>query len=260
MKIFDAQVRSDTRTEEELRNLHYFGTERVVSTAHDIRRFELAEELLEYFRQLVEDEAARLRRCDLVAHVALGVLPPARPRRAHYEVWRELPEFLRREEVVAVGEIGAWEDTRSQWELFTLQAEMARDLDLPVIVTPPSTLHVNMTYKMMQRLQEVGLPPHRCMLNRVDERTAETVHAEGFVAGISVGFHHMEPRRAATLLGNLIEANGTDERIALNSALQRGAADILGIPKTVVALGESGVASESIQRLAYANAFTLFVR
>lgn len=261
MKIFDAQIRSDVCTDADLQNLHYFDTERVVTTAHAPRHFERAEDLLGYFDELTSEESARLKRCGLEPSVALGVLPNARPRRAHFEVWRELPFLLAEPEVVALGEIGAWEDSQEHWELFERQVDIARQIDgLPIIATPPNDLLVNMTYKMMQHVEAVGLAPELALMNRLDERLIETVVREGFVAGVSVGTSNLEPRAAAKLLAEVVERLGSAERIILNSSLRTGGTDVLGIPKTIVALQDLGVDRRTIERLAYGNAMALLVR
>lgn len=259
MRIFDAHIRSDTRTDDELRNLHYFETERAVTAAHAPRRFETAADLLAYFDALLGPEVERLRRCDLIPHVALGVLPDARPRRAHYEVWRELPELLRRDPVVAVGEIAAWEDTRTQWELFERQVKLALEADLPIMVTPPAVLHVNMTYKMMRRIDQLGFPASRCLLLRVRDRVAHTAHTEGFVVGIAVGNENVAPRDAARFIVELAEERGALQRVALCSSLRRGAADVLGVPKTIVALRDLGCDDELLQMVAHDAAAKLLL-
>lgn len=261
MKIFDAQMRSDTRTDDELRNLAYFDTELVVTTAHAARRFEDAAQLLNYFSGLLDGELNRIRRCGLDGGVALGMLPATRPRRAHPEVYRDLPELLHDERVLAVGEIGAWEDTEEHWELFDRQVRFAVEAGLPIIVTPPSVLRVNMTYKMMARTGRLGLSPQRCMMNLLDGRLLDTVVEEGFTGGIAVGYRQIEPRQAAAIVRAVIERQPLAvNQILLNSSLRRGAADILGIPKTVVALGEAGVSTEQIEKLAFGNAEQFFVR
>ncbi len=261
MKIFDAQIRSDVCSDADLQNLHYFETERVVTTAHAPRNFERAEDLLAYFDDLCTDECARLRRCGLQPHVALGVLPNARPRRAHFEVWRELPFLLQQPEVVALGEVGAWKDTDEHWELFERQIAIAREAGpIPVIATPPADLRVNMTYKMMQHIEKLDMAPELVLMNRLDERLIETVVRDGFVAGVSVGTSNLEPRQAARLLAEVIERLGSADRIVLDSSLRTGATDVLGIPKTVVALQDIGVERRVIDKLVYGNAKALFVR
>lgn len=268
MKIFDAQIRSDSCSNADLKNLRYFDTKRVVTCAHAPRHFERAEDLLGYFDALTSEEAGRLARCGLKAHVALGVLPSAVPRRAHFEVWRELPQLLEQPEVVALGEIGAWVDEAAQWELFERQVKIARDVSasdpggesVPIVCTPPDDLRVNMTFKMMQRVEKLGMAPELVLMNRLDERLIEAVVREGFVAGISVGASNLNPRKSATLLARLIQTLGSAERIVLNSALRAGGSDILGIPKTVVALQELGVDAHTIERLVWGNAMAFFVR
>ena len=261
MKIFDAQIRSDTCSDADLQNLHYFDTERVVTTAHAPRHFERAEDLLAYFDGLVTEECRRLKRCGLVGHVALGVLPSARPRRAHPEVWGELPFLLDQPEVVALGEIGAWQDTQAHWRLFERQVRMAVEQGpLPLIATPPSDLRVNMTYKMMQRIEKLGMPPELVLMNRLDERLVETVVREGFAAGVAVGTLNVEPRAAAQMITEVVDTLGSAERIVLDSALRTGGSDVLGIPKTVVALQDLNMETRTIERLVYGNAMNLFLR
>lgn len=261
MKIFDAQLRSDVCSDADLQNLHYFETERVITTAHAARHFERAEDLLEYFDGLTSDEYARLERAGLEPHVALGVLPDARPRRAHFEVWRELPFLLEQPEVVAVGEVGAWADEEEHWELFERQIRIAYEAGpMPVIATPPADLRVNMTYKMMQRIEKIGLSPDLVLMNRLDERLIETVVRDGFVAGVSVGSSDLEPREAARVLEETIDRLGSAERIVLDSSMRAGGSDVLSIPKTVVALQDRGVDTRTIERLVYGNAKSLFLR
>ncbi|AWV88946.1 TatD family hydrolase [Bradymonas sediminis] len=271
MKIFDAQMRSDICSNADLQNLHYFETECVITCAHAPRKFERAEDLLGYFEALLGEERARLIGCGLKPYVALGVLPSAVPRRSHFEVWRALPALLKRPEVVALGEVGAWADDARQWALFERQVKIARDLGsprsgqkrrvagLPMICTPPEGLRVNMTFKMMQRVEKLGMAPGRVMMNRLDDRLIEAVVREGFVAGVSVGTSNLKPRASARVLADLIQTLGSAEGIVLNSALRAGGADILGVPKTIVALQDLGVDAESIEKMVYGNAKALFL-
>ncbi len=259
MRIFDAHVRTDTRSDDDLKNLDYFDTTDVLTTAHARRPFERAEDLLGYFEWLRNDECARIERCGPTPHAALGVLPDATPRRSHPEVWTHLPELLTRPRVVAVGEIGAWEDRDRHWELFERQARIAMELDLPILATPPSDLKANMTYKMMLRLEEIGVEPARVVMNYLDERLVETVVRDGFVAGVAVGTTDLSSKRAARTLVETIEAVGHADRIVLNSALRTGHSDVLGIPKTASELDALGLSEETIERLVYHNAAELFL-
>lgn len=258
MRIFDAHIRSDTRSDDDLKNLAYFDTESVVTTAHARRQFERAEDLLAYFEELRTEEFERIESCGIDPHVAVGVLPDARPRRSHPEVWTEMPEVLERDRVSAVGEIGVWKDTDDQWELFERQVRMAKEAGLPIIATPPRELKVNMTYKMMLRIEEVGFPPDRAVMNHLDAKMVETVVRDGFVAGVALGVRDLDPRRAAEVVYEATRAVGHADRIVLNSALRAGASDVLGVPKTATALDEHGLDADVIDKLAYRNAAEVF--
>jgi predicted metal-dependent TIM-barrel fold hydrolase len=135
---------------------------------------------------------------------------------------------------------------------------MAQQLDLPIVVTPPSDLKVNMTYKMMDRLVKMDFPCHRALMNHLDHRLVEPVVREGFCAGLSVGPLHVSPTDSAALVDSLLQSLGSVDRVVVNSSLQRGSGDILAIPKMVVALRERGVELAEIQRLVYDNAVLLY--
>ncbi len=259
MKIFDAHIRSDTCSDVELKNLSYFGTEHVLTAAHGPRGVERAEDLLAYFDSLVFEAVPRLKRCGLVGHVALGVMANMQPRRAHYEVWRRLPELLARPEVVAVGEIGVWEDTQKQWDLFERQVKIAQELGAkPLLISTPYELKATMTYKMMQRLEKLGFPPDRAILGKLDERLLENVVQSGFVGGFTVGASSNEPREAARLVAGIVERLGSGRGIVLSSGLGDGSGDVLGIAKTIVSLQELGVEAEVIEEIVFGNAGRVF--
>ena len=86
MHFFDAQIRSDTRSDDDLRNLAYFDTTHVVTTPNPGRTSQTADDLCDYLAVLATDEPRRLLRLGIAPHVALGLLPVARPRRTHHEV------------------------------------------------------------------------------------------------------------------------------------------------------------------------------
>ncbi|MEZ4460206.1 MAG: hypothetical protein R3E66_10865 [bacterium] len=171
-------------------------------------------------------------------------------------MWGRLPTLLQKDHVVALGEIGAWEDTHAHWEIFERQVAIGMELGLPLIVTPPTDLRVNMTFKMMQRLQAMGMPPSRVVFNHAEERTLEAILSDGFYASLTVGAYFMEARTACTLLEG---QKGGFDRIMLNSALREGLADILGIPKTVVALKEAGASLATIEAVTFGTAQTFFL-
>ncbi len=260
MKIFDPHIRSRTQGDDDLKNLHYFGTEALITCAHGEQAFEGATDLLAYFEDLIGEERRRLRRCGFSAYVAVGLVPNARPRRAHYEVFDALPELLQRPEVVALGEVGVWEDREDQWELFEEQIRIARRVGpVPVIVTPPRELKLTLTYKMMTRLDKMNYPPSMVVMNYLDDRLLANVVDSGFHAGFPVGITSNEPRGAGAFLSRLLEGPGYVDKIMLTAALRRSGGDVLGVPKTIEALQKLDVADSDIEKMVYDNAARLFL-
>lgn len=259
MKIFDPNLRSRTQSDDDLKNLHYFGTEEAVSTAYGWRGFERAEDLLAFFESLLKEERQRLERCGIKAYIALGVLPDGQPRRAHFEVWDELPALLKRPEVVALGEVGVWEDRREQWELFERQVKIALEVGpLPILVTPPAKLKITMTYKMMQCLERLGYPPSLVVMNHTDRRLLVNVIESGYCAGYPTGAANNDPREVARAIADALEELGEVGQIILTAALGSGGSDILGVPKAIVALQDLGVPDAQIEAMVRKNAQALF--
>lgn len=259
LKIFDPHIRSRTQSDDDLKNLHYFGTDQVLTTAFDAQPFETAAELIQYFEFLIDEECARLRRCGLNPTVAIGVVPDARPRRAHYEVWDALASLIGRAKVVAVGEIGVWKDDRQHWELFQRQVRIAHEAGpLPLVVTPPTDLKITLTYKMMTWLKKFGYPPSLVMMSGLDERLVKNVVESGFCAGIPVGAGSNAPRQMGDFLARLLADVAGADNILLTTALRSAGGDVLGVPKTIVALREAGVSDAQIAKMVCQNAERLF--
>lgn len=259
MKIFDPHIRSRTRSDDDLKNLRYFGTEAVLTTAHGGGAFDTGADLIDYFETLVGEECRRLKRCNLEPHVALGVPPDARPRRAHPEVWDELAVLLEHPAVRALGEVGVWKDQDDHWELFDRQVGIARRIGpLPLMVIPPKQLKVNLTYKMMNRLEKSGYPPSLVVMGSLDERLLENVVESGFCAGFPVGAARNQPREVGELIREVLDRVDGAGRILLTTALRSSGGDLLGIPKSIEAMRKADVEETAIRQMVYGNARRLF--
>lgn len=259
LKFFDAQIRTVRRSVDDLRNLRYFGTSDVLSTAFDAQKFAVSSELLEFWDGLIDSEVERLLRCDISAQVALGMLPSARPLRSHHEVFEGLRVRLSHPKVCAVGEIGVWESTNAEWELFRQQVQLALELELPIVITPPDVMRVNLTYLMMKCLDSMDFPRHRTLFTRSCATTSMTLAEEGFGVGVIVGSFGMEPSTAAELISTLLAYDNTS-RIHVMSGMGDGPADVLGLPKLARELKDLKVDEEAIRQAMYENAFRLFTK
>ena len=140
-----------------------------------------------------------------------------------------LPRFALKEGVVAIGEIGYDEQTELEDKYFRLQIELAKELDLPVMVHTPHRDKKRGTSRSMDVVEEHGLAPSRVVIDHNNEETVREVLDRGFWAAFSIyPFTKMGNERMVEIvrdygaerifcdfglrLGHLRPAGGTQDR------------------------------------------------
>ena len=261
MKLFDTFTYSDTRTDADLDNLAWFGVERVVTCAHAPRSFETARDLWQYFERLIGPERDRLERAGLTPHVAIGVHPDAVPRRAHYEIWRELPHLLRDPAVSALGELSLRDGGERGWSLVERQLRLLADLPVakPAWISLSPQREARVRNRWLERLgataRGLGLDPELIVVQHTDWLTIDAAEAEGFTCGLS-----LSPFYATTAEALRIITHHDRRRVVLGSALREGAVDVLALPKLAAAARQAGIEQVELERVLYGNAMALLVR
>ena len=105
------------------------------------------------------------------------------------EVMEILPEFAVKEGVVAIGEIGFDEQTALEEKYFRLQLDLARELDVPVMIHTPHRDKKRGASRSMDIILEHKLAPARVVIDHVNEETVAEVLDRGFWAGFSIYPH-----------------------------------------------------------------------
>jgi predicted metal-dependent TIM-barrel fold hydrolase len=261
VKIFDAHIYADERPDNDFSNLAWFDVERVLLCAHAPKTFQTAFDLVAYWQHLLDVETVRIERLGLQTHVAIGIHPSGIPRRAHYEIWRELPQILHDPRVSALGEIGVLEDSDKQWAVVDrqLRALASTGLNKPVVFRPPRTADTRDKIRAIQKFADLvathGITSDNVVVQHVDWLTIDAVEAAGFYAGLTTGPFFLTAEQAVPIV-----EHHNRHRIVAASALRTGGADVVAIPKLAVALGEAGIPRGDIERIVYGNAMSLFVR
>jgi predicted metal-dependent TIM-barrel fold hydrolase len=170
------------------------------------------------------------------------------------EVMRILPEFAVKEGVVAIGEIGFDEQTPLEEKYFRLQLDLARNLDLPVMIHTPHRDKKRGASRSMDIILEHKLLPHRVVIDHVNEETVREVTERGFWAAFSIYPHS---KMTAPRMLEIVRQFGASQLI-VDSACDWGISDPLSVPKTAVLLAEHGVSAEDVRRVTYANALTAY--
>ncbi len=170
------------------------------------------------------------------------------------EVMAILPGFATKEGVVAIGEIGFDEQTALEEKYFRLQLDLARDLDLPVMIHTPHRDKKRGASRSMDIIIEHKLSPNRVVIDHVNEETVREVTERGFWAAFSIYPHS---KMTAPRMCEIVRNYGA-ERLMVDSACDWGISDPLSVPKTAMLLAEQGVSAEDVQRVTYGNALAAY--
>jgi len=252
MQLMDARVRGAGSTSVDMENLRFFGMSGIVLSPPAYPAATV-EEVLGRFHALLGEERRRATAAGLSVWVMLGVHPCWAPRRDVHQILHRLPELLRREGVVGVGELGLLDGTPPELDLLHRQLEAAGDAGLPVVLHFPGGDGYRLTALALDALLEVGFPPGRALVAGVSAETLELVQAAGARAGVTLGG---EPLGRAVGVGLLRQAGPSDAIV--DGGLGDGACDLLAIPKAAEELLAGGWSEDDIGRVMRDNAAKFF--
>jgi uncharacterized protein len=165
-----------------------------------------------------------------------------------------LPSFAAKEGVVAIGEIGYDDQTALEDKYLRAQIELAKDLDLPIMIHTPHRDKKRGTTRNMDVLIEHKFDPTRCVIDHNNEETVREVLDRGFWAAFSI--------YPGTKMGNVrmteVVRQYGPERIIVDSACDWGVSDPLALPKTARLMIERGLPIEVIRKVTYDNALAVY--
>ena len=170
------------------------------------------------------------------------------------DVMQILPEFAAKEGVVAIGEIGFDEQTALEEKYFRLQLDLAREMDLPVMIHTPHRDKKRGASRSMDIIMEHKLAPQRVVIDHVNEETVREVKERGFWAAFSI---YPQSKMTAPRMCEIVRQFGAGQLI-VDSACDWGISDPLSVPRTAVLLVEQGISDNDVHRVTYANALTAY--
>jgi uncharacterized protein len=165
-----------------------------------------------------------------------------------------LPHFAVKESVVALGELGYDEQTPQEDKCLRLQIDLAKELELPIMIHTPHRDKHRGTLRTMDVLSEHGFDPGRCVIDHNTEETVREVLDRGYFAGFSI---YPQTKMGNERMTEIVRRFGP-ERIIVDSACDWGVSDPLAVPKTAALMAERGISAEAIRRVTYANALAVY--
>ncbi|MDZ4830898.1 MAG: TatD family hydrolase [Phycisphaerae bacterium] len=206
----------------------------------------------DYFKLLTEFEPRRAAQYGIKHHTWLCINPKeAEDPVFAREVIALIPQFLEKENVLGIGEIGLNKNSRNELTILDEHLQLAAKHNLLVLVhTPHLEDKLKGTRLILDAIKNQGsLDPGRVLIDHVEEHTVKLVLDGGYWAGMTLyPDTKCTPQRAV----DIIETYG-GERLWINSAGDWGHSDPLAVPKAQIEMRTRGHDENAVKRMSYDN-------
>jgi hypothetical protein len=210
---------------------------------------------IDYFASIVGFERFRASQFGISHYSCIGLNPrEANDEALAEEVMEVLPRFAVKDNVVALGELGYDEQTPLEDKYLRAQIELAKELELPIMIHTPHRNKKRGALRTMDVLAEHGFEPSRCVIDHNNEETAQDVLDRGFFAGFTI---YPKTKMGNERMVEIVRRYGS-ERIIIDSACDWGVSDPLAVPKTAALMSARGIAADVIGRVTYENALAVY--
>ncbi len=209
----------------------------------------------DYFSSLVGWERFRAGQFGIRHYCTISLNPKEANNEALAEqVMELLPLYACKEGVVAIGEVGYDEMTAAEDKYFRQQLELAKELDMLVLIHTPHRNKKEGTTRSMDVCLEHGLDPSRVIVDHVNEETVKETLERGFWAAFSI---YPQTKMGNERMVEIVRQYG-GERIIVDSAADWGISDPLAVPKTAQLMLERGIPENQVRAVCYENALSAY--
>jgi len=250
MRIFDPHIHMSARTTDDYEAMYAAGVRAVVEPAFWLGQPRTGvTSFVDYFDLITGWERFRASQFGIRHHATIGLNPKEANDPRCREVMAELPRFLVRESVVAIGETGYDSMTIEEQEVFEEHMSLALEYELPVLVHTPHRDKLSGTQRTLDVVAASGVAPELVVVDHLNELTVDIVADSGCWMGFSIyPDTKMDEQRMVAILQRI----GTD-RILINSAADWGRSDVLKTLKTGKLMLESGFTEADVDRVLWQN-------
>ncbi|MGX7827324.1 TatD family hydrolase [Actinokineospora sp. 24-640] len=250
MRIFDPHIHMTSRTTDDYAAMAAAGVRALVEPAFWLGQPRTSVgTFIDYFDALLGWEPFRAAEFGISHHCAIALNPKEANDPRLTEVLDELPRYLLKDGVVAVGEIGYDSMTPAEDAAFAAQLALAVEHGLPALVHTPHRDKATGTRRTLDVVAESGIGEHRVVVDHLNEVTVRAVADSGCWMGFSIyPDTKMSPERMVALLAEY----GT-ERVLVNSAADWGRSDPLTTRRTAEAMLGAGFGADAVDQVFWRN-------
>ncbi|GLX03569.1 TatD family hydrolase [Microbispora sp. NBRC 16548] len=255
MRIFDPHVHMTSRTTDDYERMYAAGVRAVVEPAFWLGQPRTnVGSFLDYFDALLGWEPYRAAQYGIRHHCTLALNPKEANDPRCAGVLDELPRYLLKDSVVAVGEVGYDSMTPEEDRVFEAQLALAEEHGLPVLVHTPHRDKAAGTRRTLDVVK--GMDPGAVLVDHLNELTVGMVHEAGCWMGFSIyPDTKMDPQRMVAIL----KEYGT-ERMIVNSAADWGRSDVLKTREVGEAMLAAGFTDDDVDRVLWRNPVAFYGR
>ena len=256
MNFIDPHIHMISRTTDDYENMRAAGIVAVIEPAFWLGQARTnVGSFKDYFSTLVGWERFRASQFGIKHYCTMGLnSKEANNEAVADQVIEILPQFIAKEGVVAIGEIGYDDQTDLEDKYFRIQLELAKEFDLPVLVHTPHRDKKQGTLRSMDVVEEHEIPPHLVLIDHNNEETAKAVLDRGFWAGFTI---YPKTKMGKKRMVEVAKQYGST-KVIVDSSADWGVSDPLSVPKTANLMLESGVAKEDVHQICYQNALSFY--
>ncbi len=211
-----------------------------------------AQGFYDYFCQLTDYEPRRAELFGLPHYCWLCINPKeAEDLELAEEVMALIPEFLERDNVLGIGEIGLNKNSRNELTVLEKQVNLAAEHDQLILVHTP---HLEDKLKGTRIIVDVignepRIDPGRVLIDHVEEHTAKIALDAGFWGGLTL---YPESKCTSPRAIDILEKFGAD-RLWMNSACDWGVSVPLAVPYAAQEMRRRGYDDQTIDQVFFLN-------
>jgi uncharacterized protein len=258
MRFIDPHIHMSSRTTDDYERMKAAGIVAVIEPAFWLGQPRTnVGSFIDYLSSIVGWERFRASQFGIRHYCTIGLNSKEANNEALAEAVLDiLPRYLSKEGVVAVGEIGYDDQTALEDRYYRAQLQLARELDMLVMVHTPHRDKKAGTVRSMEVAIEMGMAPDKVIIDHNNEETVRDVLDRGFWAGFTL---YPQTKMGNERMVEIVRQYGSD-RIFIDSSADWGVSDPLAVPKTARLMLERGIDPKDVEATCYGNALAAYGR